>query len=93
MSGPPRRISQAETVGEPPNARHYLGIHRVDAYCAARNQFWTLDLAALIEAGQGDVQLIRLPLRCSACGAIGHKIIVSGRSYPLWEKGTPLPPA
>jgi hypothetical protein len=36
--------------------------------------------------GQGrDVPLIKLPLRCSACGALGHEIKVSGRSYGLAE--------
>jgi hypothetical protein len=34
-------------------------------------------------AGLGDVPLIKLPLRCSACGALGHQIKVSGRSYRI----------
>jgi hypothetical protein len=42
-----------------------------------------LDLAAIVAAGFGDVPLIKLPLRCSACGALGHEIKVSGRSYGL----------
>jgi hypothetical protein len=42
-----------------------------------------LDLAALVAAGHGDVPLIRLPLRSSACGRTGHQIKVSGRSYGL----------
>jgi hypothetical protein len=44
-----------------------------------------LDLAAIVAAGFGDVPLIKLPLRCSACGALGHEIKVSGRSYELAE--------
>jgi hypothetical protein len=41
-----------------------------------------LDLADLIQHGLGDVPLIRLPLRCAACGKRGHKVVTSGRSYP-----------
>ena len=70
-----------------PTPRSYLGIHRVDTICARCDRFAELDLAALIAAGQGDVPLINLPLRCSSCGWGGHKIIVSGRSYPLGGDG------
>jgi len=44
-----------------------------------------LDLAAIVAAGQGDVPLIELKLRCSVCGRTGHLIKVSGRSYGLAE--------
>jgi hypothetical protein len=44
-----------------------------------------LDLAAIVAGGFGDVPLIKLPLRCSACGALGHEIKVSGQSYGLAE--------
>ena len=43
MSGPPRRTRQAETASEPPTARQYLGIHRVDAYCPRCDHFRLLD--------------------------------------------------
>jgi hypothetical protein len=66
-----------------PTSRTYLGVHRVDAVCTKCDHWRQLDLAALIAAGQGDVPLVKLPLRCSNCGAGGHQIVVSGRSYPL----------
>jgi transcriptional regulator with XRE-family HTH domain len=71
-----------------PTVRDNCGIHRVDAicrHCAHRQQ---LDLAALMQAGLGDVALVRLPLRCSACGQRGHSVTVSGRSYPTGEMPT-----
>ena len=41
-----------------------------------------LDLDDLIRRGLGDVPLIRLPLRWSACGKAGHKVVASGKAYP-----------
>ncbi len=61
--------------------RVYAGIHTVHGACPHCDHIQELDLAALVAAGQGDVPLIHLPLRCSACGRTGHKIIVSGQSY------------
>jgi hypothetical protein len=70
-------------MGEPPTARDYAGIHTVHAVCrdSTRDHWQGLDLAALVAAGQGDVPLIQLPLRCSACGRARHQIKVSGRSW------------
>jgi len=70
-------------MSDRPTARDYAGIHTVHAVCrnAACDHWQVLDLAALVAAGQGDVPLVKLPLRCSACGRTGHQIIVSGRSY------------
>jgi hypothetical protein len=66
-------------------------LHRVDAGCAACDHIVELDLAGLITTGHGDVPLIRLPLRCSACGSTEHTIIVSGRSYGVGEAPDTLP--
>jgi hypothetical protein len=70
-------------MGEPPTAREYVNIHRVDCLCPHFDRWRQLDLAAIVAAGQGDIPLISLPLRCSACGKTGHQIKVSGRSYGL----------
>jgi uncharacterized protein (UPF0212 family) len=72
-------------MGEAPTARDYVNVHRVDAVCPHCDRWTKLDLAALVAAGQGDVPLIHLPLRCCACGRTGHQIKVSGRSYGLAE--------
>jgi hypothetical protein len=61
-------------MGEAPTARYYLNVHRVDAVCPHCDRWRELDLAAIVAAGLGDVPLIKLPLRCSACGALGHEI-------------------
>jgi hypothetical protein len=66
---------------ELPTARDYAGIHAVHAICLRCDRVVALDLAAVIAAGQGDIPLVRLPLRCSACGRSETKISVSGRSY------------
>jgi hypothetical protein len=70
-------------MSDPPTARDYAGIHTVHAVRRdpACDRWAELDLPAIIAAGQGDVPLIQLPSRCSACGRTGHQIIVSGRSY------------
>jgi hypothetical protein len=44
-----------------------------------------LDLTALVAAGHGDVPLVQLPLHCAACGAVGHRVFVSGQSM-AWAK-------
>jgi hypothetical protein len=72
-------------MADPPTARDYVNVHRVDAVCPHCDRWRKLDLAAIVAAGFGDVPLIKLPLRCSACGALGHQIKVSGRSYGLAE--------
>ena len=46
-----------------------------------------LDLDDLVRRGLGDVPLIRLPLRRAGCGKTGHKVVVSGRSYPTRRPG------
>jgi hypothetical protein len=68
-----------------PTPRDYAGIHQVHAVCDHCGRIAQLDLAALVASGQGDVALIRLPLRCRSCGKRGHKIIVSGSSYGVGE--------
>jgi hypothetical protein len=40
-----------------------------------------VDLAHLIATGRGDVPLIRLKLRCSACGSLDVSAIVSGARH------------
>jgi hypothetical protein len=72
-------------TGSLPTPRKYAGLHRVDAVCSGCNHWNELDLTALVDAGHGDTPLIRLPLRCSACGSTGHRVVVSGRSYGLGE--------
>jgi hypothetical protein len=67
--------------GRPPTPRDYAGVHFVAAICTGCQHIADLDLAALVAAGFGDVPLIRLPLRCAACGKRGHKISVSGDPY------------
>jgi hypothetical protein len=34
----------------------------------------SLNFCGGVAAGLGDVPLIQLPLRCSACGALGHEV-------------------
>jgi len=64
-----------------PTARDHLNIHRIVAACRTCDHSQQLDLAALVQAGYGDVPLNVLPLRCSACGRRGHSITVFGRAY------------
>jgi hypothetical protein len=76
--------SAASTVmSDLPTARDCAGIHIVHAVCRdpACDRWAELDLAALVAAGQGDVPLIHLPLRCSQCGKTGHRVIMSEHSY------------
>jgi hypothetical protein len=68
-------------MGELPTARDYAGVHTVHGVCPHCDHIQELDLAALVTTGRGDVPLIELPLRCSACGKTGHRVIVSGKSY------------
>jgi hypothetical protein len=72
-------------MGDLPTPRLYAGVHQVDAVCVACDRWTTLDLDDLIRRGLGDVALVHLPLRCSACGAISHRVVVSGRAYGLGE--------
>jgi hypothetical protein len=74
----------ADIEREPPDpARLRRPAHTVHAICVPRDHIIELDLHRLIAQGHGDVPLIKLPLRCSQCGKTGHKISVSGRSYPF----------
>jgi hypothetical protein len=61
-------------MSDPPTARQYLNVHRVDAVCPHCDRWRELDAM-----GQG----IELPLRCKACGGTGKEIKVSGRCYGL----------
>jgi hypothetical protein len=79
-------------MSELPTPRDYASVHRVDAVCTACDHWAVLDLPALVAAGHGDVPLVHLPLRCAACGAVGHRVVVSGQSYGLGEgPGVPDP--
>ena len=51
--------------------------HTVHAVCPACDRWAELGLAALVAAGQRDTLLVELPLRCAACGALGHQIKVN----------------
>jgi hypothetical protein len=44
-----------------------------------------------VAIGLGNVPLVEFPLRCSACGAVGHRFIVSGKSYGLGEDPAAFP--
>ena len=55
----------------------------MDAVRTGSDHWAVLDLEDLIRRGLGDVPLINLPLRCAQCGRTEHKVVVSGRSYPL----------
>ena len=68
-----------EDAGTLPTPRAYLGVHRVAAICRSCDRIVDLDLAALIDAGLGDVPLICLPLRCVGCGHRGHTISVGSQ--------------
>jgi DNA-directed RNA polymerase subunit N (RpoN/RPB10) len=60
-----------------PTPRDYLDRDfQVSAHCRQCRRMIVLDLRALIASGHGDVPLIELPLRCTACGSRGHGIIV-----------------
>jgi hypothetical protein len=63
-------------------ARDYRGICKVRAYCADCDKARTVNLAALIAAGQGYTPLTQLPLQCQECGRIGQRIIVDGEPKP-----------
>ena len=60
-------------MAELPTARSYAGVHTVHAVCPQCDRLKELDLAAIVEGGQGDFPLIHLPLRYSACGQTGHQ--------------------
>ena len=80
-----RQPGTAALMGDLPTPKDYAGVHTVHAVCPHCDRWQELDLAAIVTAGQGDVPLIELRLRCSACGRTGHQIKVSGRSYGLAE--------
>jgi hypothetical protein len=67
-------------VSKPPTARDCLDVHRADVCCNACDYMRRLDLAWLISGGLGDVPLVDLPLRCTACGATDYQVIVSDQS-------------
>ena len=75
--------SRQRHLSDLPTPRDYAGVHRVDAVCTACDHWAMLDLEDLVRRGFGDVPLIRLPLRCAGCGKRGHKVVASGRSYPV----------
>lgn len=64
-----------------PTAADYLNIHRVDAICQTCQHVAQIDLAAVVAAGQGDVPLVKLRLRCTGCGGVDCRVVVSGRRF------------
>ena len=64
-----------------PTVRSNLGRHILLATCRSCNHAATLDLAALMSAGQADTALLHLPLRCAQCEKRGHHITVSGLPF------------
>jgi hypothetical protein len=73
---PPERFAAAR----PPMATVSLNLkhkNRVWACCVNCGYSRKLNLEALFEAGFGDTELWRLPLRCAACGYMGHRIAIS----------------
>jgi hypothetical protein len=44
----------------------------VAVYCRSCHHSAPVDLGGTTEAGQADTPLLRLPIRCSACGAVAH---------------------
>ena len=70
----------------PPTPRDYLGLHTVHATCNACGRWAKLDLQTMIDRGQGDTPLIKLPPRCQICQHVGHSLTVSGRSYGVCER-------
>ena len=84
-SPPAPSVAGEEALITLPTPRDYADVHTVHAVCPHCDRWQKLDLAALVAAGHGDVPLIKLKLRCSACGRTGHEIKVSGRSYGLAE--------
>ena len=69
-------------MSAPPTPRNYVGLHRVDATCNACGRWAKLDLQTMIDRGQGDTPLIKLPPRCQH---VGHSITVSGRNYGVCD--------
>jgi hypothetical protein len=71
----------------------------VTAFCVHCGHGAVLDLKALLEAGDGDTELITLPLPCSACGKKDHRITISGGNAGIIDARTrrgqspPLPNA
>jgi hypothetical protein len=61
-----------------PTPRTTLGHATVAGHCPECSHNSSIDLAALIARGRGDVPLIRLPLRCTKCGSRAVGVIVSG---------------
>jgi hypothetical protein len=70
-------------MADPPTARDYVNVHRVDAVCRDPmcDHIQELDLAG----GQGDVPLIHCHCGAARAAALGHQIKVSGQSYGLAE--------
>ncbi|MFL5288703.1 MAG: hypothetical protein ACJ8AW_49060 [Rhodopila sp.] len=63
-----------------PTPRDYVDIHGVWADCVHCHHSTRLNLQALIDAGYDNTPLVQLPLRCSACGERGHRIVVMSRA-------------
>ena len=57
-----------------PTPRQYAGVHSVHTICVPCDHIIELNLPRLVEQGHDDTPLVNLPLRCSQCGQLGHKI-------------------
>jgi hypothetical protein len=73
-------------MSDPPTARQYISMSTVLTPFVHIATGGELDLAALIAAGQGDIPLIQLPLRCKACGGTGHESKSAAGLYGLAER-------
>ena len=69
---------------------HLINAGTVHPYCRTceRVADRPLDIIGLIARGLGDVPLVRLPMRCAACGSRDCGVLVSGmpagQSAAVW---------
>lgn len=64
-----------------PTARTTVRHAALQAFCKSCGHAAEVDLKRLIAAGKGDVPLIHLKLRCTACGGRNCDSVVSGRDW------------
>ena len=65
---------------DPPSVRTTLAAGAyLSAICRRCQHAAEIDLAALERRGLGDLQLLALRLRCTACGAADCSVVVAGR--------------
>ena len=59
-----------------PTLRQTPPNHTITAFCLSCPHYAALDVPPLIAAGWGDRPAVRLPYRCTACGARGAKLVL-----------------